>query len=131
MKLFQAFFFLAWMLFASCSKDKATYAPPLHGCPDSLNSVTFSYSRDIQPIIAKNCSGPTCHNGGNDNYDFTTYGVVANRISNGKMDYRLLLPVSDPQHMPDTGPPLYQGTNLDPCDLYKILAWIKQGYQNN
>jgi len=131
MKLCAGILFFALLLFASCSKDEIRYIPPQPpGCGDTLN-LQYSYNRDIQPIIAKNCSGPTCHNGGNGNYDFTTYEVVKDRVNNGKMDYRLLLPVTDQQHMPQTGPPLYQGTNLDPCDLYKILTWIKQGAYNN
>jgi hypothetical protein len=115
------------LLLASCSKESQTYIPVKGDC----DSTAFSYHNDVYPIISTYCSGPTCHNPGTGNYDFSSYEVVADRIRNGKFDYRLLLPTDDPQHMPQTGPPNPKGYNLSDCDLYKILTWIKQGFPNN
>ena len=86
--------------------------------------MLFSYTKDIRPVIMANCSGPDCHSGGNPNYDFRTYEVVADRIRNGQFESRLLLPVSDLRHMP-------QGSRLGICDLFTLRAWIRQGYHNN
>ena|SRR5258706_10363097 len=130
MKPFLGFFFLVLMLLMSCSKDENpnTLTAPA-GC-DTLTLI-YSYSNDIKPIIGTNCAGSTCHIEGTGNYDFTTYEVLADRIRSGKFEYRLLLPVTDAQHMPQAGTPSYKGISLNPCDLYKILSWIKQGYRNN
>jgi hypothetical protein len=86
--------------------------------------MMFSYRTDIKPIIASNCSGTDCHSGGNSNYDYSTYEVVANRIQAGTFQYRLQLPNDDPQHMPQNG-------TMGACNLYRVLTWIKQGYPQN
>ena len=92
--------------------------------PEGCDSIAFQYARDIKPIIAGNCSGATCHNGGNNNYNFTTYAVLADRIRQGKMEYRLLLHPDDPQHMPMNG-------TMNACNLYRVITWIHQGYPDN
>lgn len=86
--------------------------------------MEFSYSKDIKPVIEANCMGPTCHGGGNANYDYRTYEVLADRIRTGIFEERLLLPENDPLDMP-------VGTELSKCDLFTIRAWIHQGFKNN
>jgi hypothetical protein len=86
--------------------------------------MEFSYKTDIKPIIASNCSGTGCHSGGNSNYDFSTYAVLSDRIRQGTVQYRLLLPADDPQHMPMNG-------TMNACNLYRVMTWIRQGYPNN
>src|SRR4051812_16575956 len=96
MKSILPFFLLIFLLY-SCSKSTKEIVVPQ---PEGCDSIQFQYARDIKPIIGSNCSGSTCHSGGNNNYDFSTYAVLADRIRQGKMEYRLLLSPDDPQHMP-------------------------------
>src|SRR5687767_10536873 len=106
-------FILVLMLLTSCSKDKISYQLQVPSGCDSLTLI-YSYNRDIKPIIGTNCAGSTCHTEGSGNYDFSIYEVFADRVRNGQVNYRLLLPLSDPQHMPQTGPPGYKGRSLNP-----------------
>ena len=110
-----------WVMVAGCTKDTR---PLIIEKPASCDSMTFSYALDIKPLIALACSGTTCHSGGNSNYDYSTYEVFADRVRTGRLEERLLLPLSDQLHMPEGG-------TLDPCDLFKIRTWILQGIKNN
>jgi hypothetical protein len=120
MKYFLRIFFFILLLYSCTKSSKEFIAVQPSGC----DSAEFSYSRDIKPIISSNCSGATCHSGGNNNYDFSTYGVLADRIRQQKVEYRLLLPADDPQHMPEKAV-------LNSCNLYKVLTWIHQGFPDN
>lgn len=109
-------------LFCSCTKDQSITA--IHR-PAACDSLYFSYTKDILPIISSNCSSLACHApGGEGAYDFTQYEVLADRIRSGRVLYRLELPVDDPQHMPE-------GYTMDPCALFKLKTWIHQGFENN
>lgn len=112
-----AFLFIA----ASCTKDVQHL---ILTKPSGCDSTVFSYGGDIQPIIAAHCSGSTCHSGGNSNYDYSTYAVLADRIRSGRLEERLILPADDPLHMP-------MESSLDACELYQLRAWIHQGFKNN
>ncbi len=109
----------AIIFFECCTKDspQRVFTKPA-GC----DSVAFTYDRDIKPIILANCSGTVCHSGGNANYDYTNYVVLANRIRSGSFEERLLLPDDDPLYMPP-------GRELGRCDLFVLRAWISQGYK--
>lgn len=105
-------------VFIACSKNETI--PP--GCAISNNQ----YKVHIKPIIAANCSYAGCHNetriAGND-FDFTTYDGL--KEAAGSIKDRINRPVSDPLHMP-------QGLEFtDPCDLYKLNAWLIAGAPNN
>jgi len=52
------------------------------------------------------------------------YEVIADRIRSGRFEERLLLPLSEPMHMP-------VGRTLDTCTLFTIRTWIHQGFKNN
>ncbi len=68
---------------------------------------------------------PSCHaSGGEGSFDFTLYAVVADRIRTGRFEDRLHLPVEDPQHMPED-------ILMNPCEKYKLLIWIQQGFPEN
>ncbi|MCX6290521.1 MAG: hypothetical protein NT126_02000 [Bacteroidetes bacterium] len=92
--------------------------------PAGCDSAAFSYRKDIKPVITSNCSGRTCHSGGNANYDYRTYEVIADRIRSGYFEERLLLPSQDPLHMPSNAA-------MGICDLFTLRAWIHQGFKNN
>jgi hypothetical protein len=109
-------------VFLGCAKDEQPeiwIRKPI-GC----DSTEFHYKQDIKPIITANCSGLTCHSGGNANYDYRFYAVLADRIRSGFLEDRLLLPITDFKHMPD-------GRPLSPCDLFTLRTWIYQGYKDN
>ncbi len=77
------------------------------------------------PILNLNCNFDECHGyGGKGSYDFTRYEVVAARIKAGTFEYRIDLPFSDPQHMPEE-------MKLNKCDYYTLKAWIHQGFPEN
>lgn len=110
------------IILVSCSKDhlkEFVTRPP--GC----DSTSFSFERNIKPIFVSNCNFSDCHaSNGRGSYDFNLYSVVADRIKAGTMDYRLELPVDDPQHMPEK-------VRLSSCDYFIIKTWIIQGYPEN
>ncbi len=121
MKSHYFLFLVTFIFFEGCTKGVQQLVltkPP--GC----DSVSFSYSEHIVPIIQANCSGPPCHSGGNYNYDYSTYQVIADRVRSGRFEERLLLNESDPLHMP-------QGASLSECDLFTLRTWIRQGFKNN
>ena len=109
------------ILFSGCSKD----TQPLNLIkPNGCDSISFSYVRDIKPIISSHCFGSTCHSGGNSNYDYTSYEVLADRIRSGRLEPRLLEAKGSPLFMP-------RGGSLDDCDLFTLRTWIHQGFKNN
>jgi hypothetical protein len=121
MKLKHILLFSAIVFFSCCKKD----VQPLSVTkPADCDSMLFTYSVHVRPIVAQNCSGATCHSGNNSNYNYSIYEVLADRIRSGRLEERLLLPVSDPMHMPE-------GFLLTDCDLYILRTWIHQGFKNN
>jgi hypothetical protein len=112
-------FSIVFIFFEGCTKDiqQLDLAKPT-GC----DSGSFSYSENIKPILEVNCS--PCHSGGNSNYNYSTYEVVADRIRSGRFEERLLLPQNNPMHMPEGG-------SLSDCDLFKLRTWIHEGFKNN
>ena len=115
MKAFAGIFLFIVMLYALGGCSKGENAVQSMTQPEGCDSMIFSYKTDIHPIIAANCSGATCHNGVNNNYDFSTYAVLADRISHGRVEYLLRLPQSDPQHMPQNG-------TMSACNLYREIG---------
>jgi hypothetical protein len=110
------------VVFFSCSKDQ--YYQHLKK-PEGCDSTRFTFEKQVRPIFNSNCNFSECHaTSGEGSYDYTIYAVVANRIQAGAIDYRLDLPLDDPQHMP------YQ-MRLSDCDYYIIKTWIKQGFPEN
>ncbi len=113
----------AYLIFLfGCSKDATT---EINVAPAGCDSMAFSYHLHIAPIIQSNCNLPDCHaTGGAGSYDYTTYAVVADRIRTGRFVDRLNLVVDDSQHMPI-------GIQMNPCEKYKLLTWIQQGFPDN
>ncbi len=113
--------FLIFLLFTlfSCSKDQvASYVKR----PLDCDSTSFYFQRNILPIFNSSCNFDECHgSGGLGSYDFTDYSVVANRVRTGSIEYRLGLPLDDPQHMPEH-------MRLNDCDYFIIKTWIQQGF---
>ena len=114
-------FFIAALIlfFFSCTKD---HEQVLLVKPPGCDSILFTYENNVRPLIATNCSGPTCHSGGNSNYDYSSYDVIVSRIRAGVFEERLLLPEGDPLYMP-------QDRELGRCDLFTLRMWIHQGFK--
>jgi hypothetical protein len=112
-------FMLVVVFFESCTKDTVS---PVVIKPAGCDSASFTYFQNVEPIIQANCS--FCHYAGSGNYDYSTYEVVADRVRSGRLEERLLLPKSDPMHMPQEGA-------LSECDLFILRTWIRQGFKEN
>ena len=108
--------------FFSCAKEEqSAVTDRLPGC----DSLRFTFNTHILPIFTSNCNFTDCHStSGDGSYDLTKYEMVVNRIKAGTLEYRLDLPVDDPQHMPDK-------VDLSFCDYFAIKSWIAQGYPEN
>ena len=113
-------FFLLFII--SCEKEKFNQQITK---PTDCDSTFFTFEKNIRPIFNANCNFRDCHaTSGKGSYDFTQYSTVAARVRAGAIDYRLDLPLSDPQHMPED-------MKLSPCDYFIIKTWIKQGFVKN
>lgn len=117
MKLFLAIMICCIM--TNCTKDKLVSAIQR---PANCDSTRFTFEQNILPILNANCNFTECHApAGRGAYDYTNYAVVVNRVKAGTFEYRLELPVSDPQHMPEK-------FSISQCDYFQIKMWIQQGY---
>lgn len=90
-----------------------------------------SFSSDIMPIFSSECALPTCHISGaqapdlsasNAYNELTGLGYVDTSNAEGSILYMRIIGTTDP--MPPT-------ENLSAEQIGYILAWIKQGAQNN
>ncbi len=110
---------LVCLTLISCSKEKmvnTTFRP------NNCDSIRFTFNTDILPILNANCNFTECHApGGKGAYDYTSYPTVVNRIRSGTIEYRIDLPLNDPQHMPEK-------YHISECDYFQLKTWIKQGY---
>lgn len=103
----------------SCTKDKYSMSVPK---PENCDSTRFTFDKDILPILNANCNFTECHApGGRGAYDYTNYALVVSRIRSGTFEYRIELPLEDPQHMPEK-------YIISSCDYYQLKTWIAQGY---
>lgn len=125
MKRFISFLSLSLIIFmAACEKDY--FAPP----PVLDLATPVSFSKDVMPIFQANCYGSGCHDKGvppnltaSSAYDdLTMSGYVDTTNAEGSKLYMRMTAASNP--MPPKGKLSGELTN-------KILAWIKQGAQNN
>ena len=109
----------------ACRKDY--YEPP----PVLNLAIPVSFKKDILPIFEANCYGSGCHNKGiapdltaANAYDqLTMLGYVDTTNAEGCTLY-LRITATSKSKMPPNGNMSGETTN-------KILAWIKQGAQNN
>lgn len=113
---------ILWFFVISCSKEQINVQLTK---PDNCKDKLFSFNKDILPILNANCNFHECHGvGGEGSYDYNLYSVVTNRVLAGTIQYRIDLPLDDPQHMPVK-------MRLNPCDYFIIKSWINQGYPEN
>jgi hypothetical protein len=116
---------LAVLIFASCQKQ---YFPP---APAVTITGPVSFSEVIQPILTASCAVGGCHNG-TQAPNLSSGQAWGNLVPGGLVDtiapaqsivYQRLKGTLTPA-MPPTG-------SLPPTDIAEVLAWIKQGAQNN
>jgi hypothetical protein len=112
------------MLFSACEKDYLTQKKV-------EISSTVSFSKDIVPILAEDCAKSSCHVTGAQSPDLTSsraydelngLGYVDTTNASASLLYVRINATSNP--MPPDQP-------LTPEEKGFILAWIKQGAQNN
>jgi hypothetical protein len=114
-----SFLFFTILFFGSCAKEKLQQTLVR---PANCDSVRFTFNEHILPIINANCNFTECHApGGRGAYDYTKYATVVNRVRAGTFEYRIELPIADPQHMPEK-------FAVSQCDYFQIKTWIQQGY---
>lgn len=118
-------FCISVLLFTGCYKDKTVAKSP------SEITTTVSFSHDIIPIFNKSCSISGCHSAGGQTPNLTESSAF-NSLTNGGYINKdnpessiLYLKVSGQKGTPM--PPT--GVNQDYAAY--ILAWIKQGANNN
>jgi hypothetical protein len=114
----------AALLFSSCEKAYLT--------PKKVEITTpVSFTNDIVPILSEDCATANCHVGGGPPpnlsaekaYDnLTGLGYVDTSNAEGSLLYKRIIATVNP--MPPNG-------KLTPEEKGYILAWIKQGAQNN
>jgi hypothetical protein len=119
MKVFTLFSFML-MLF-SCTKDHRVFNIPR---PENCDSLRFTYTSNISRILISNCTFSSCHGDNSEYFSLTTYPMVKASVNSGNFEYRIDLPPSDPQHMPE-------GLTLSKCDYFILKTWIHQGYPEN
>ena len=118
-QLLRSIFLLFSILLFSCAKEQFHQQVVR---PANCDSTLFTFEKNIRPIFNSNCNFTECHStGGKGSYDFNIYEVVVGRVRAGTMDYRLDLPIDDPQHMPEN-------FRLSLCDYFIIKTWIKQDF---
>ena len=111
---------ICFLLFVFIGCSKTEFVPSDCGVSNSR------YQADIKPIIAANCAYAGCHSsirGSGNDFDFTTYDGL--KEAAGSISNRINRPLSDPLHMP-------VGFDFaNPCDIYKLNAWLVAGAPNN
>jgi len=122
-----AFFLLCGiiLLLAGCYKDK-TVIPD-----ETAVTKTVSFSKDIIPIFNKSCNTSGCHSSGGQTPNLTETNAL-NSLTVGNY-FSKSAPESSIIYLKMTGkrgtPMPVSGVNKEYAAL--ILAWIKQGANNN
>ncbi len=114
------------LLFSGCYKDKTVIL-------ETGDEITrpISFVSDIIPILNSSCNGSGCHNSGGKSPDLTISNAF-NSLSGGGY-----INISEPNNSSlylwmtgKKGTPMpLSGSNKDYNAL--VLAWLKQGAQNN
>lgn len=114
------------LLLISCYKDKTVIFDT-----GAEITRTVSFANDIIPIFNRSCNASGCHNTGGKTPDLTT-GNAYNSLTNGNFVSKEN-PESSKIYLRMTGklgiPMPVGGINKDYNAL--IIAWLKQGAQNN
>lgn len=100
---------------------------------DLASTREVSFSSDIQPIIAGNCSQSGCHNAqGDSRFSLVTYndvissGGIKERDARGSKFYQVISNHSWGKPMPPSPLPM-----LSSDQIKLVYIWIEQGAKNN
>lgn len=104
----------------------------LSGCVHDSNLDTYpkvSFTNEVQPIIAGNCTQSGCHNGG-EVFSLKEYNNIIARVTpgNGRKSsiYRAITGRSIGNFMPPS-----PSSPLSEAQIRTIFVWIEQGAPNN
>lgn len=123
---------IASMLFASCTKDKASNGQ----CPPCIDTVSFKTV--IIPIFAASCAVTGCHNATTDAFSINLDSAHAyasatepgtGNITPGDAEGSLLYTIINSGGSNGMPPDGY--TPLTACEIDEIGCWINQGAKNN
>jgi hypothetical protein len=105
---------------AACVWESVEDIAPQSFLECDTSRVTFS--RDIQPILARRCFG--CHQGfGDPTYEFTDFTAFQAMALNNK-----LLPAINQT----SSRPMPKGQiKIPQCEIAKITSWVNAGAKNN
>ena len=89
----------------------------------ACETADMSFTRNIEPIIARNCAVPGCHSGPSPiaGVDLIGYDNIKAKIDDGRIVARIN----------DAGFPMPPSGVLPECDRLKIDAWVAAGALNN
>jgi hypothetical protein len=92
-------------------------------CRNKCFSDSFSFSKEIWPIIDGSCAG--CHRGSNPfgGVSLTSYNQIKINVDNGRF-LAAILHQSGVKPMPPGG-------SLDSCSIEKVKKWVAAGAPNN
>lgn len=111
---------LLGVLQSGCYYDVESDLYPMNFC----DTMSVSYSNNIQPIVQANCAISGCHvPGGTGTGDFTSYNGLASQIANGKL-VPAVQQTTGAASMPPSG-------RLSDCDIATIVNWVAAGAQQN
>lgn len=118
-------FFGTMLFLAGCYKDKTV----ITDVPEITRTVSFS--QDIIPIFNESCSISGCHSSGGQKPDLTEANAYNSLAIGGYVDTNT--PDNSLLYLKVSG---QKGTPMPPSGVNKqyaalILAWIKQGANNN
>lgn len=93
-------------------------------CPPKCDSNSYTFSKNIQPIIQNKCVG--CHNSGtkSGNIDLSNYNGVKATVTSGRL-WGSINGLSGYVFMPSGG------NKLSNCELAQFRKWINAGAPNN
>ena len=118
LSLIQFFFLLAFsVIIAGCSKNNSNGSTTINR---DCGARTYSYSKDITPIISTHCGA--CHINGSNNPNLGNYSSVKSNASK----------ISATINQSGGANPMPQGASkLPDSTITKIDCWIKNGTPNN
>jgi uncharacterized membrane protein len=121
--------FLALVLIMAvrCTYKKAEDVYPVNNT-GTCDTSNVSYAKTIQPVLSTNCY--SCHSKANSalggGYVLDNYNDLAVQAQKGFLYANVAeKDLNSPSHMPRGAP------SLADCEIFKIKAWVDQGYKNN
>lgn len=116
--------FFCFMLLASCEKDYQNSAVVDVNTP-------VSFSKEVVPILIEDCATINCHVSGAQSPDLSAVSAYDQLTGLGYIDTTNAAGSILYQRITATTKPMPPSGKLNAQEIAFILAWIKQGAQNN